>query len=236
MIPLFPLLDLLLPGRCLLCGGGASEYLCRGCRLDLPWLGSHCRQCGLPLAQGQGSCGHCLQHPPPFSRSVAAFTFAQPVDRLILAFKYRRQLAVGRLLSQLLAAHLRQSYARDSWPQLITPVPLHWRRLLPRGFNQAALLARDLGAALQLPVVNCCRRKRHTTPQQGTGRRRRQRNLKAAFALRRNMAQAVSGRHIAIVDDVVTTGATVAEMSMTLVEAGATRIDIWCIARTAQSY
>ncbi|TQV71835.1 ComF family protein [Exilibacterium tricleocarpae] len=227
-------IDYLLPARCLLCDLTVTgpDCICAGCRGDLPQLPAGCRRCALPLPGDADICGACLQRPPAFARTLAPFTFMPPVDTLIHAYKYRRQLAAGALLGQLLAQHLRRAYADDQLPEWLLPVPLHWRRLLLRGFNQAALLAAQLGRELALPVVDGCRRRVHTPPQAGVERQRRRRNLRGAFTLRCDPAH----RHVAIVDDVVTTTSTVAELAGLLAAAGARRVDIWCIARTLQSY
>ena len=237
MTPCNRLIDALLPRHCLLCGAGVSgpACICRGCHSDLPWLDSSCYRCALPLPADTPLCGACLRRRPPFTRTLAAFTFTPPVDSLIQGYKHRRQLATGALLSQLLAPQLQHAYSEDSLPACIVPVPLHWRRLLQRGFNQAALVAQQLGRTLALPVVNGCRRRFHTAPQQGADRRHRQANLRGAFTLRHPLTDDHCYDHIAIVDDVVTTTSTVSELAALLLAAGVRRVDIWCLARTPQT-
>ncbi len=225
------LADALAPNMCLLCGQHCPGplALCQGCDSDLPHLTSGCRRCALPMpGTTTGECGDCLRAPPPFKRCIAACNFDYPVDSLIRDFKHRRKLAIGAVLAGLLVRKLPGAYADDEWPDVITAVPLHWRRLLQRGFNQAALLAGQVGRPLQLPVANLCRRPHYTPPQQRAGRTERRKNLRDAFRI----TGCVRGKHIAIVDDVVTTGNTVSELARAFKNAGARRVDVWAIART----
>lgn len=221
-------LDFLLPPRCLLCDeAGGNGGLCRPCREDLPWLDRACRHCALPLARDGELCGHCLSKPPSFDRCRAAFRYAPPVDHLIGQFKNQRRLPAGKLLARLLVERLRGS--GEPLPELIAAVPLHWRRQLRRGFNQAAFVAEKLATELHIPLTVLATRRQPTAKQQQLGRRERLRNLQAAFLAR---PQLVAGRHVAIVDDVVTTGATAEALSRQLKEAGARRVEVWALART----
>lgn len=231
--PLRSLLHHLLPGCCLFCAGpvdsaplGNSLDLCSGCRAELPFTRFPCPRCALPLPQPQASCGHCLSQPPPWQRCIAPLLYRAPASQLLASFKYRGRLTGGRLLTELLIAELWMSAPAVD---LIVPVPMHWRRRWDRGFNQAELIADQIGAALRLPVaMKALRRARPTTAQQSLDARARARNLRGAFVLR----QPLNGLRVALVDDVVTTGATATELCRLLLKGGATAVELWCLART----
>lgn len=218
----------LLPSRCLLCGAtaDAEHGLCTGCRGDLPGLKDACIRCGTTLGFGQSICGPCLRKPPPHSTFLAPFRYAPPVDSLIRAFKYRGDLAAGRALGRLLADHLARSEAPR--PQLIVPVPLHPARMRSRGYNQATELARVLARRLDLSWSDgVCRRVRDTAAQTGLTAAERRKNLRNAFTA----GAGVQSCHIALLDDVVTTGSTTRELAKVLLRSGAGRVDIWACAR-----
>lgn len=214
--------------RCRFCAspGTAGMELCGPCAADLPWLDAHCWQCALPLSNaGERLCGGCLNRPPPFSRVLAPFRYTRPIDTLIKALKYGEDLAAARLLADLLAEHLRQRSVEA--PEAVVPVPLHPLRLRERGFNQALELARSLDAPISTGTV---RRIRDTAAQSSLGARDRRRNIRGAFRVTTVRMPA----HIAVIDDVLTTGATVSELARTLRRAGAQRVEIWVVARTNQ--
>ncbi len=222
------LLGALLPPTCLLCAGpaGPGLDLCAGCHAELPRTRFPCPRCALPLPQPQAGCGACLSQPPPWQRCVAPLLYRPPASQLLATFKYRGRLPGGQLLTTLLLDELRRT-GTDA--ELIVPVPLHWRRRWVRGFNQAELIADRLGAALAIPVaMRALRRTRATAPQQSLDAKTRARNLRGAFALQRPVA----GLRVALVDDVVTTGATAAALSRLLLNAGATAVELWALART----
>jgi ComF family protein len=223
------LLRLALPCHCLLCGaddpGGLG--LCPGCRADLPWLASGCPRCAVPLAVPGQPCGACQTHPPPFDATVALFHYAPPVDGLVQQLKFGQGLHLARLFAGLLAERL----AGASRPEYILPVPLHPRRQRERGFNQAVEIARPLARHLGCRVdVASCARTRATPPQAQLSAAQRRRNLRDAFRLTRP----ITARHIALLDDVMTTGSTLAALAGLLRRAGAERIDVWVCARTTR--
>lgn len=224
-------LNVLLPHHCLLCMSPGGEPICDHCRPSLPLLGSACQRCALPLPQAVAECGRCLRKPPSFDASRAAFRYAAPVDKLISQFKHNGALSAGRLLERFLLEQLRQDWNPDDPPDLVTAVPLHWWRQLRRSFNQSAFLAESLARQLGLPFVQVARRRVATPKQQALSRKQRLRNLRNAFSADPAL---VSGRHIAIVDDVLTTGATVEALSRTLKRAGARRVEVWVLARTPE--
>lgn len=221
------------PWRCLLCAGRATGMdLCAACLADLPWLGKCCSGCAMPLAQGD-RCGRCCVEPPASSTCVAALSYEYPVANLIAALKYKGHIANARVLAELLAMRVNRhpSGLLPAWPALLLPVPLHPRRQAERGCNQAELLARWLGRTLQLPFSGATvERVRDTPPQVALSRAGRRRNMRNAFVVRRN----VSGLSLALVDDVMTTGATVQELARSLLCAGAAEVQVWVVARAAR--
>lgn len=222
------------PGACLLCDGPAdtAHALCSACQDELPWLGPQCSVCALPLPAAGLTCAACLRRPPSFARVEAPWRYAFPVDALVTRFKHQSAWPFGRLLGALLAEHLRHAHLEGlPRPELLLPVPLARARLRRRGFNQAALLVRWLGEALRIEVrEDLVLRPQDTAAQQGLDAAARRRNLRGAFAL--VDAQALAGRHVALVDDVLTTGATAEALARLLRRAGATRVDVYCLART----
>lgn len=216
----------LLPARCLVCGerGANGQDLCRDCREALPWNRSACARCALPLPMPAPLCGRCRRAPPPFEASRAAFRYGVPLDRLLPRLKFHGDLAAGRLLAQLAADAL----AGAPRPQLLLPVPLHPARLRQRGYDQALELARPLARALSVPLcADRLFRLRATAAQSELGASARRRNVRDAFALRPGPLPA----HVVVFDDVMTTGATLAECCRTLRQAGVARVEAWAIAR-----
>ncbi|MBK1645761.1 phosphoribosyltransferase [Thiocapsa imhoffii] len=210
--------------------GGGGRDLCAGCAAELPSTLWSCAQCAIPLdhpVSPGGRCGTCQQHPPPFDLSLAAFRYEGPVASLVVDAKFRGRLNVVRLLGQCLAERI---LAVDPpRPEVLLPVPLHAARLRGRGYNQALEIARVVARRLDLPLaVNACRRLTATPPQAGLDERARRRNIRGAF----RVEGAVPWSHVAILDDVMTTGSTVAELSRVLRRAGVRRIQIWAVART----
>jgi ComF family protein len=232
------LAELIFPPTCILCGaaGDSGLDLCAGCRAELPRIGIACIRCAQPLPEavlatpmdtGGPLCGPCRRRPPPFVRTHAAYRYEQPLPALVGGLKFRRQLNTLRLMSLLLAESLADS-AGDR-PQGIVPVPLHPQRLRERGYDQALELARIVGRRLALPVLDgVCERVRSTPPQAELEARARKTNLRGAF----QATTPLGGVHVAVLDDVVTTGSTVGEVAQVLRRAGAARVDVWCLART----
>ncbi|MHC8323595.1 ComF family protein [Pseudomonas sp. GB2N2] len=219
---------------CLLCNEPADEAtpICLGCETDLPWLGDHCQTCALPLPAAGLTCGQCLQQPPAFEQVITPWTYSFPVDSLITRFKHSAKWPYGRLLGELLAQFLHHRF--DEYlarPDALVPIPLATKRLRQRGFNQAAMLARWLSTSLDIPCEEALvKRIQDTDAQQDLNADARKKNLRNAFALIPNAP--IKGRHLALVDDVLTTGATAQALARMLREAGAARVDVYCLART----
>ncbi|NKI35271.1 ComF family protein [Wenzhouxiangella sp. XN79A] len=214
------------PPRCVLCGDHAGgDNLCDGCRDDLPWVTTGCRRCAEPLPRTVAECGGCLRATPPFDAAWASVIYGGAAASLVHRFKFSGDLAAGRALADALAARVRDA----DRPQLLVPVPLHWTRQWRRGFNQAELLAEDVCRAIDGPPVHPLLERRRRTPAQSAlsaGRRRV--NVRGAFACR-PIPPGLS--HVALVDDVMTTGATLAECTRALKRAGVARVDLWVAAR-----
>ena len=222
-------LDFLLPPRCILCGQpSAAICICEPCKFDLPWTREHCRQCGLPLAsEFDQHCGACIQSPPPFSRTVCPLRYEFPADRLVQLFKFSRQLACGRVLSHLLCEYAANQ--ETELPQILIPVPLHTWRMTKRGFNQAYEIGAYISKTLDIPtLITSLKRHRNTRAQSGLSRKQRRKNVRGAFYWR---GAELAGQHVALIDDVMTTGTTVSECSRVLKNAGARRVDVWVTAR-----
>jgi ComF family protein len=221
--------NLLFPPHCRLCGdpAAAAFRLCPACEQELPWLAAGCLQCAHPAA-AIPRCGRCQRNPPAFDSATALFHYQPPVDYLLKRLKFASELAIAPVLAGLLAERL--ATRATPLPELLVPVPLHRTRQRERGFNQAGLLATRLGRRLAIPVApRLCLRRRPTQPQSLLSPTARRLNLRHAFAIRGRLPAA----HIAIVDDVMTTGHTAGELARTLKQAGAERVEVWVIARAA---
>ena len=216
-----------LPWRCLLCGAAGDHDidLCADCAAEIPRNHSCCARCALPLATPALMCGECQRRAPPWDAAWAPFRYGWPLDRLESRYKFGADLAAGRVLSTL--------WGREpcpiELPQLLVTVPLHRSRLRQRGYNQALelgrLLARELDVSLRHDVLQ---RLRCTDAQTELDAISRRRNVHGAFALNPNIEPPA---HVAILDDVMTTGATLAECARVLKRAGAQRVDVWSLAR-----
>lgn len=224
------LIAAVLPPRCLLCGadGVGGRDLCAECRADLPANACCCARCALPLEHAAERCGICLKREPPFASAWAPFRYAHPLDLLEARFKFHRDLAAGRLLSDLMI----ETFAGRppaALPERLLCVPLHRERLRERGYNQALELAKPLARALRIPLdADALTRLRNTRAQTGLDAKARRRNLHAAFAIAPN---AELPAHVAILDDVMTTGTTLRECARVLLRAGVERVDVWALAR-----
>ncbi|MBV4473179.1 ComF family protein [Pseudomonas botevensis] len=223
--------------HCLLCDEPADAEipLCTACETDLPWLGEQCMTCALPLPAAGLTCGECLLEPPAFEQVAVPWLYGFPLDSLITRFKHNAKWPFGHLLADVFGQYLQHRFDEDlPRPDALLPVPLASKRLRQRGFNQAAMLARWLGKRLDLPCEeDQLRRVQDTSAQQELNARARKRNLKNAFAL--TPEATVRGRHLALVDDVLTTGATAHALAKLLRDAGAARVDVYCLARTPKT-
>jgi ComF family protein len=213
-----------------------GPHFCPGCLQGVLRVGHPlCPGCGVMFKGGVGEdhvCGRCLETPPPFHMARAAFVYDRSLVDVIHCFKYKGKTQLARPLGVLLFEAFERYWGRAP-VDVVLPVPLHRRRLKERGFNQALLLVRRWPLRPGMPKVpvdtDVLRRARATAPQAGLGRRGRQANIAGAFALRH--PERVAGRHILLVDDVITTGATAGECARLLLDNGAARVDVLALAR-----
>lgn len=218
------------PGRCILCDARSGRHLdlCIDCEHDLPFIANACVRCGMSLTHPHGICVSCMVEPPPWDDCLIPLLYVSPVDRLIGDFKNRGAILVGRILATIVADGLedRRDCAR---PDTLIPVPLHSETHRARGFNQSMEIARVISRRCNISATDrLCRRIHHAAPQKSLPAAERRRNLRGAF----QAVGDVTGAHIAIVDDVVTTGTTAAELARVLFSAGAVRVSVIAIART----
>lgn len=217
----------LFAGVCVVCGEAADPALglCDGCEAALPWNRPCCARCALPLGAGAVLCGDCLRDPPPFWSTQAVWRYAFPLDRLLPRFKFHDDLAAGAVIAHGMAEALREAPR----PEAIVPVPLHRQRLRERGYDQALELAKIVARRLSLPLLaDGLRRVAPTKAQTGLDAIARRRNLRGAFEAR---VLRPWPRHVALIDDVMTTGATLREATRALCAAGVERVDVWVAAR-----
>ena len=215
-----------LGGDCLLCGAGADGLVCAGCAASPVPGAPACPRCALPMPRAE-TCGRCLRRPPSVDCALAAFQYRFPIDRLVLRFKFAGDLAAGRWLAECLAAAVREAPT----PDLVVVPPIAAARLRERGFNQALEIAKVVCAARGVTLDRDAVTRVRDAPAQSTlDARERRANLRGAFECR----SALAGRHVAIVDDVMTTGATLDSMAHALRASGAGRIDAWVVARTPE--
>ncbi|MFJ3487070.1 ComF family protein [Pseudomonas sp. NPDC090202] len=220
--------------NCLLCDEQTDSPtpICTPCESELPWLMDCCEHCALPLPMSGLTCAHCTRQPPAFNEVVVPWLYDFPIDALVTRFKHQGKWPLGRLLGELLGQHLQDRFEQGlPRPDILIPVPLARQRMRQRGYNQAAMLAHWLGEQLQLPVQErAVQRLKNTPAQQGLNAKARKRNLRDAFAV--VQPEAIEGRHIALIDDVLTTGATADALARLLINAGARKVDVYCLART----
>jgi len=224
----------LFPPACALCAApGQRRELCRPCSADLPWIVRGCSRCSrpLPAPAAAGLCGQCRWSATALSRVIAALVYEYPVDRLVTGCKYHGRIELGQVLGELLAARILVAGREPGWrpPDLLLPVPLHPAREASRGFNQAAEIARVLKRRLGIPVARRLARRLRATPEQAAlGAAARAANLHGAFAA----DEACAGRRIALIDDVITTGATAVALARAARAAGAKEVQCWTVALT----
>lgn len=219
------------PSQCEVCRQWSAAALCTDCVARFAAPAPRCLRCGLKVGLAGATCGTCLREPPPFRHTVCVGDYGFPWDGLIAGFKFQ-----GRdKLAALLAQRMHQAVADADLPRpdLVLPVPLSPQRLAERGFNQAWELARRVAHAQGLAArADMLLRPADTAHQAELTRAERQRNLRSAFMVEPRHRGALQGRQVALVDDVMTTGATAREAAAVLLRAGAAAVDLWMLART----
>lgn len=223
-----------MPKACLLCLRSTHEahHLCVACAKELPILTHSCVKCAQFLNKIDMNitlCGQCLVKTPAFHRVYVTYAYRFPIPRLIAGLKFDGKLSHARMLSQLMLHDITNKWYRTTpLPELILPMPLHRQRLKERGFNQAVEIARPISRALKIPLdTQGIARKKATQPQSSLPAKERRQNVAHAFRAKHRY----DGLHLAVVDDVMTTGQTVSALATLLKKQGAKRIDVWCAAR-----
>jgi ComF family protein len=224
--------QVLLPPSCVLCGGQGQPPgldLCKACADELPVNSNACERCGDPLAGNVGSatlCGACLTRRPHFHQTHCAFRYAYPIDHMVRTLKYQGRIVHGRVLGQLLAQSLAAG-RKEPWPQCVVPMPLADERFRDRGYNQAVEIGLPLESLLGVPLrTDLVVRQRQTREQTALSRKERRKNVRGAFAV----TGILPATHLAVLDDVVTTGSTANELARILRRAGAKRVEVWAVA------
>lgn len=219
------------PNHCVVCREETKRdgVLCGECELNLPRNKTVCFQCGVNLDSGHQAnyCGQCLADPPSFQQTVSFFRYTHPLDQWITQLKFNQKLLYGNLLGKLFAYEMAKSRTPDSFPNILLPMPLHENRLKSRGFNQALEIAKPISKILKIPIdYRSAQRIKNTQAQSLLSASERKENLKKAFAVKNKLPL-----HVAIIDDVMTTGTSVRELSKILKKSGVERIEVWCLAR-----
>jgi ComF family protein len=229
-------LDSLAPSYCVLCQRPSKRPipLCERCEKELPGNNCACQTCAIPLTAPGLNCISCQRHPPNFRRCLAPWLYRQPISHFLQRFKFSADMSLLPLLTQLLVEPVEQAIEEFGVPDALVPVPMHWWRHWQRGFNQAELLADALLKHRRIKPIglklnrHLCQKTKLTAAQHNLDLAQRRHNLKSAFHCKADLR----GQYLVIVDDVMTSGATAQELSQVLLQAGAQRVDIWCLART----
>ncbi len=216
---------------CIICGEVTDSDLgvCEPCVSELPLLKNHCRLCAETLPLSENLCGRCLTATFHNLNTMAMFYYATPIDRLIRDLKFGSNLMVAKALGKMLAKYLLSCFRKEK-PEVIVPIPLHSSRLKQRGYNQALEISIYVSKALEIPLDKfSITRVKNTQAQAQLGAKDRRHNVRGAFRVSAGFAY----RHVALVDDVITTGSTAMELAKTLVGCGVTKIDLWCCAKSS---
>ncbi len=227
------LLEKIYPHHCLLCAANSSGLdLCEGCQADLPRNQSACQRCAHPLEISAVktilTCAHCLKKPPSVDHSTVPFLYQNPISFMVKQLKFHNQLVYAPLIAHLISQVLQQE---ENLPHLILPVPLHSKRLQQRGFNQSQQIAQHIAKQLNLSCRHdLVARQKNTTSQTELNTALRQQNIKGAF----RVIKPIIAKRVAIVDDVMTSGATANELAATLKQAGVEEVQLWAFARAGR--
>jgi len=228
----------IIPRHCLFCLQKTQNAfdLCAACIADLSINNHCCQRCALPLEHDSGQmiymCGHCLSHRYYYDQVISPFGYVDDMAYLIKKLKYHQKIHYADLLAKLFIAQVKTMH-NFQLPQIIMPIPMHQQRLKHRGYNQALELARIFSSYYQLPLnFSALIRSRYTHFQAEMSGSKRQQNVKNAFIIKKE----IQYTHIALIDDVMTTGSTVNEVAKVLKQVGVKKVDIWTIARAGWKY
>ena len=214
---------------CMFCGNSANSKmaLCVNCHESLPWIMHACKGCATPLLGEDIFCGICIKIPYGLSEICALFEYRQPIKYFISSLKFNHKLIYAKFFSKCFIESISKSKQVDL-PQAIIPMPLHNKRIQHRGFNQAIEISRPIAKYFNIPLLRrCIIRTRHVLPQSDLSKKQRILSVKNIFSV----AESKDYKHVAIVDDVMTTGSSVRSLIGTLKKSGIERIDLWVVAR-----
>jgi len=231
-------IDIIYPPVCLSCKNPVAEAisLCSDCWEDINFISNpKCQKCGMPFeieAHDEALCGECIAKPPPYNQARAAFVYEDKSAPLITGFKYGDKLHSTKYFAGIMARSGKELIERTD---IIVPVPLHRIRLFKRRYNQASLLANVIAKQNLLPVINnLLIRKKNTPPQASLLFRQRIKNVQGAFTFNAKYNEIIKGKNILLIDDVMTTGATIKSCCRRLLKAGASEVNVLTIARTTK--
>lgn len=217
-----------LPSICVLCNQFHCNIsaVCMPCIELMPLLGYTCKHCAYPLFDGDYLvCGQCIKNTPHFDKTITAYRFEEPLRSLLHQFKYQQKLYLTSFLSQLIINAWEEERIK---PQCLIPMPMHPQKIKTRGFNQTVLLTRTLAKKLEIPMdLSSCQKVINTIPQAQLDGEDRPHNIRGAFHV-----SAMPYQHVALIDDLLTTGSTANELAITVKKTGVERVDLWCCART----
>lgn len=226
-------MSFLFPSTCILCNAPSNRRLdlCIACENDLPFLKNCCQCCAQPLPEGQIVCGTCLNNPLlPNIRTFGLFYYKTPIKQLLLGLKFSDRLINAKILGELMANYLHYRHLDQDKPEVIIPVPLHPSRLSVRGYNQALELARPIAKKLNIKIDKLSViRTKNTFAQALLSTKERTQNVLQAFDINKDRLKQY--KHVAVIDDVITTGNTATELCKILYQNGINKIDIWCLAK-----
>ena len=229
----FNLIDLLLPDTCSLCLSTVStpqrHLCCDACWRSLPRIVRACRHCACEVAEGD-ICGSCLTRPLSMGIAAVPFVYRDETLRLVSALKFQNNFRSARTLAYGIVQQVQAIYDQDQYPDAVVPTPLSWQRHVVRGYNQTERLAKEVGKALNIPVVSHLSRK-HGPTQHGNTKTARKSLPISTFKFRRSPP-----KHIALIDDVITTGTTMSVMAKVCLRAGVHRVDLWAACRTPEAF
>lgn len=218
--------------QCEVCRNWGPRRVCSQCTAHFAPARLRCTRCAITLGAAPGVCGECLRDPPPYTRAVSAADYAFPWDGLVIDFKFHGSVELAQPLSAMMCCALRAAGGTGA-ADLVAPIPLSAQRLAERGFNQAWELARRVGPNFGLPTdASLLQRPIDSAHQADLPRDQRALNLRGAFMVNPKRRAQLAGRHVALVDDVLTTGATARAASVALLRAGALSVQVWTMART----
>lgn len=220
-----------LPSICVLCNQTHAQNLavCDACIHLFTFLDPACKQCSLPVVDSSYLlCGQCIKKPPYFDSTTIAYSYEEPLASLVRQFKYQNKLYLSAFLAQLI---INAWAKKPTYPQCLIPIPMHDKKLKKRGFNQTIILSRFLSKQLKIPIdLTSCQKVLNTEPQAELTSNQRAQNIKNAFSV-----SPLPYSHVALIDDLLTTGSTANELAKKLKESGITTVEVWCCARTIKT-